>query len=142
MRIDIKKVRGHEYLQFTDVHGHVYHIGSAVDVESWKKAYWLFGLGLDDLQFEFVMKMRAQLAKRLDWTEELEQTLESYLGRGKQGYLGSGAFADSMKKIDDKAVACMQLRKAIQRKFPDIRRKEELRRTVDYNRRRQKVEVT
>lgn len=136
MRIDIKKVKGKEYLQYTDNDGHVYHIGSAVEVENWKIAYWLFGFGLDELQCEFVMKMRVQVAKRLVWTEELENMLEYMLGDGKNGYVGHGNFAAAVERVHgQKSMVCEELRRLIKLKFPHIRKKEELRRTVDYNRR-------
>jgi hypothetical protein len=35
MRVDIKKVRNKQYLQFVDKNGHLYHIGSATDFDSW-----------------------------------------------------------------------------------------------------------
>jgi hypothetical protein len=35
MRIDIKKVKGKEYIQLVDRKGHIFHVGPATDYDSW-----------------------------------------------------------------------------------------------------------
>jgi hypothetical protein len=61
MRIDIKKVKGKEYLQYTDNEGHFYHIGSATNIGNWKIAYWLYGIGLEHMELAFIKKMRVEV---------------------------------------------------------------------------------
>jgi hypothetical protein len=136
MRVDIKKVKGKEYLQYTDNDGHIYHIGSATDIEKWKIAYWLFGSGLMDIELQFFDKMRVQIAKRFEWNEGLENTLENKLGEGMQGYVGYDEFSKVIDKIyGEKVMLNDNLRKAVKLKFPALKKKRAIRRTVDYNRR-------
>jgi len=42
MRIDIKKVKGKEYVQLVDKIGHVFHVGPAADYDSWLIALMLW----------------------------------------------------------------------------------------------------
>jgi hypothetical protein len=76
--------------------------------------------------------------KRVEWNEDLERMLESKLGDGTSGYVGFNEnFRKATNKIfDEKAILNDDLRRAIKAKFPEIRTKDALRKTVDYNRRR------
>jgi len=42
MRIDIKKVKGKEYVQLVDKRGHVFHVGPAADYDSWLIAFMIW----------------------------------------------------------------------------------------------------
>ena len=42
-KITIKKVKGHRYLQLTDIYGNLIHIGNADDVDNWMTAITALG---------------------------------------------------------------------------------------------------
>jgi hypothetical protein len=42
MRIDVKRVKGNEYVQLVDRLGHVFHVGSATDFDSWLIAFMVW----------------------------------------------------------------------------------------------------
>lgn len=138
MRIDIKTVKGRDYLQYVDVHGHIFHIGSANKLENWQLAYYLFGSGLEDLQSEFLRKMRQELKKYLKWDSEKFGQVEEFTDMGMRGYVGYGDWPRKglAKVFDKKAEECRELRAAIKKRFPHITTKAEMRRTVNYNRRK------
>lgn len=144
MRIDVKTVKGKEYLQFVDVDGHIYHIGSAEKIDSWKMAFYLYGTGLLNMEWAFEEKAKAILAERFGWdfSKEEDQNkfseLQAYLGKGQSGYVGFNEWlrTESERIYDKKAVEIEEWRKAVKAKFPGIARsKVELRKTVNYNRR-------
>jgi hypothetical protein len=136
MRIDIKTVKGKEYLQYVDPHGHVYHIGPANKLESWQLAFWLYGCGLESLKFQFYEKMQLEFKERFGLDQEKWERLMVCLNDGKNGEVSNFPEGTIDKIYDKKAMECDELRKAIKQKFPHITGKEEMRRTVNYNRRR------
>lgn len=147
MRIDIKTVKGKDYIQFIDVDGHLYHIGPADNYDNWKLAFYLYGGGLGRIEWQFVMKMKWDLIERFgwDWSKEEDKkkyaNLLGFLGKGKNGYVGFGEHAKWLRTeveriYDRKAEEIDVWRKAIKDKFPDIsERKTKLKQTVNYNRR-------
>jgi hypothetical protein len=132
MRIETKKVKGREYLQYVDPWGHIFHIGSANTYENWQIAAWLYGCGLGELEFEVHGKFKAEMQKRFP-TEESD--LSGLTGDGMNGYVGfTEKFTRKLQRIfDDKEIELMDLRKGIREKFPNIKTKKDLRETVRYN---------
>jgi len=132
MRIETKKVKGREYLQYVDPWGHIFHIGSAATYENWQIAAWLYGSGLDDLRHECYGKFKGEMLKRFP-TEQSD--LSDVMGDGMNGYVGfSEKFTKKLQRIfDDKEIELMDLRKGIREKFPNIKTKKDLRETVRYN---------
>lgn len=137
MRIDVKTVKGRDYLQYVDVHGHIFHIGSANKLENWQLAFYLYGWGLNDLQSEFLRKMREELKKYFEWDSKEFGQVEKFVDMGMRGYVGFGDWPRKglAKVFDKKSEECRVLRAAIMQKFPDVTTKAEMRRTVNYNRR-------
>ena len=136
MRIDIKQVNGKSYLQYVDLHGHIYHIGSTEKLENWKAAFWLYGYGLNELELGFIHKMKTEVTKHLPGIDEKTWiSIEGRIGDGMNGYVGfNPEWKELISRVfDSKAIARDDLRKAVKQKFPEIKSKEALRRTVDYN---------
>jgi len=132
MRIETKKVKGREYLQYVDPWGHIFHIGSANIYKNWQIAAWLYGSGLDDLMLEVCHKFEAEILKRFP---EKKNDLSEFTGAGMSGYVGGDEkFSKKLSRVfDDKAIELMDLRKGIREKFPNIKTKKDLRETVIYN---------
>ena len=135
MRIDIKTVGDKKYLQYVDTYGHIYHIGPVDNIQNWKIAFWLYGYGLNELHSSFIDKMKVEIKKHLDIDKETWTNIQSYLGNGMSGYVGFyPPFREAINRIFDfKAMKRDDLRRAVKQKFPEIKTKEALRRTVDYN---------
>ena len=73
MRIAIKTVKGKKYIQYVDSRGHIYHVGPAVDFDSWLLAlvFWNkeWNIECEERKTKFFHRMENEMNKftELDW---------------------------------------------------------------------------
>ncbi len=74
MRVDIKKVKGKEFVQFLDNEGHLYHLGSVADFDSWFLALFLWYEQLQeetgDRKKQFFDEMETKMSKYMQLNHE------------------------------------------------------------------------
>jgi hypothetical protein len=144
MRIETKKVKDREYLQYVDPYGHIFHIGPADNLENWKIAFWLYGNGLFEMKGNLENTLGMDVQKRFNLDEEGIIALQSCLGDGMSSVTGD--LTKKLNKIfDKKATEFDELRNLIKRELPQVKTKKQIRETVCYNWRlrhpKQKIET-
>jgi len=62
-KLTIKKVKGHRYLQLTDIHGNLIHIGNAENTDNWITGIQALIYQYDALSYQEALKLDPEKAK-------------------------------------------------------------------------------
>jgi hypothetical protein len=118
MRIDIKTVKGKDYVQFIDELGHLHHLGPAKDFDSWLAALYLWDWECQKNREKLFESVKAKVRGYINLDKDKEREMWRHFTTagefGEVEVVSKGAWR-KIHKFFDKQELCRQHREAILR---------------------------